>query len=139
MNKESSALNKLKSFCIERLWLAFLFAPLLVIAFMITQHVQLNYKHNGNRSVAMVVGTVEISAVELASIVAKPLTELLSMEVYTIARSHSVAAISNRKSGLRQVTYNQLSEIKRTDSNPISVLSYAITEVNETLTVKESS
>ena len=82
-NNKESWLTKCKRIFIEQLWLIFLLAPLLIIAFMITKHYEptkdqiLLSKHTGGLSFS-----AEITSAELALIVAKPIGELLAMEVY---------------------------------------------------------
>lgn len=92
----------LKSILKENLWFIVLLAPLLVVAFFIGQNVLMSKKQSSHRGIAMVVGSVEISAVELASIVAKPFTELLAMDVYAKRnnkyRSATLASVTNKKS-----------------------------------------
>lgn len=83
LNNNESWFAKCKRIFLEQLWLIFLLAPLLIIAFFINKHYQpINHKvmlsqHNANLSVS-----VEITSAELAMIVAKPIGELLAMEVY---------------------------------------------------------
>lgn len=83
LNNNESWFAKCKRIFLEQLWLIFLLAPLLIVALFITEHYQpTNHKvilsqHNANLSVS-----VEITSAELAMIVAKPIGELLAMEVY---------------------------------------------------------
>ncbi|MGJ8619988.1 MAG: hypothetical protein ACSHWN_06630 [Methylophilaceae bacterium] len=81
--KNESWLSKCKRIFIEQLWLVFLLAPLLIIAFLITEQYQpvkqqMMYAKN-SKALSM---SVEITSAELAMIVAKPLGELLAIEVY---------------------------------------------------------
>lgn len=83
LNNKESWFAKCKRIFMEQLWLIFLLAPLLIIAFMITEHYEptkhqiLLSEHTGGLSFS-----AEITSAELALIVAKPIGELLAMEVY---------------------------------------------------------
>lgn len=74
---------KCKRIFLEQLWLIFLLAPLLIVAFLITENYQptkqriILSKHSTNLPLS-----VEITSAELAMIVAKPIGELLAMDVY---------------------------------------------------------
>ncbi len=138
MNNKSSTLSKFKQFCIENLWFVLLLTPLFLIAVLMFKHFQPSEKQPVNRGLAMVVGSVEISTVELAAIVAKPLTELLAMEVYSVV-NQSAATQPIRKNEFRQVTYNRLSEIRRAEDNPIKVISYVNAEKSITKIIREAS
>ncbi len=139
MNKKSSTLSELKQFCIDNLWFVMLLAPLLIIALMMFKHFQSAERKHVNSSLAMVVGSVEISTAELASIVAKPLSELIAIEVYSVVNQRAAMTGPIRKSELRQVSYNHLSEIRRAEDNPIRVISYANNEKTTTKTMREAS
>lgn len=87
MNKDlkntDTSFNKLKRLLNEQLWLIFLLAPLLLIAALVVPQLQSNKKPMLTASTnAMLSASIEVSSAELASIVAKPLSELLVMEVY---------------------------------------------------------
>lgn len=74
---------KCKRIFIEQLWLIFLLAPLLIIAFLITEHYQpTKQKTRLSKHSASLSLSVEITSAELAMIVAKPIGELLAMDVY---------------------------------------------------------
>lgn len=84
LKKADSLFNKLRRLLNEQLWLILLLAPLLIIATLVGTQLQPNKKQmiSVNNSSAMLTASLEISSTELASIVAKPLSELLAMEVY---------------------------------------------------------
>ena len=90
LEKVDSLFDKLRRFFYEQLWLILLLAPLLVIITLIWTHAQSNKKQivnvsnsiTGSSSRAVFAVSVEISSAELVAIVAKPLGELLAMEVY---------------------------------------------------------
>ena len=85
-NKRSSHSkhSNFKKFCYENLWVLALFAPLIVIAVLVMQNFELGGKQTikikKSRSIATV--AIEITSAELATIIAKPLSELLLIEVY---------------------------------------------------------
>lgn len=140
MNKKSSVLSEFKQFCIDKLWFVVLLAPLLIIALMMFKQFQPSENSRRvNNGLAVVVGSVEISTAELASIVAKPLTELIAMEVYSVVNNTAAIAGPIRKSELRQVSYNHLSEIRRAEDNSTRVISYAVTEKTTTKIIREAS
>jgi hypothetical protein len=138
MSKKASETNKLKYFSIERLWFVLLLTPILIIAVLMFQHFQPTKRQGVNKGIAMIVGSVEISAVELATIVAKPLSELIAMEVYSVANNSSITASSNERGELQLATYSRLSEIKRADVNPIRIVSYTITEKPKVKIIRET-
>lgn len=87
MNKDlkntDTLFNKLKRLLNEQLWLIFILAPLLMIAALVVPQLQSNKKPMLTASTsATSSASIEVSSVELALIVAKPLNELLVMEVY---------------------------------------------------------
>ena len=139
MNKKSSVLSEFKQFCIDKLWFVVLLAPLLIIALMMFKQFQPSENSRRVNNGLAVVGPVEISTAELASIVAKPLTELIAMEVYSVVNNTAAIAGPIRKSELRQVSYNHLSEIRRAEDNPTRVISYAVTEKTTTKIIREAS
>ncbi len=140
MNNKSSILSEFKQFVMDNLWFVLLLTPLFVIAVMMFKHFQPNESSRRvNSGLAMVVGSVEISTTELASIVAKPLTELIAMEVYSVVNHSSAAAGPIRKSELKQAAYIPLSEIRRAEDNPIRVISYTITDQNTTKIIGKAS
>jgi hypothetical protein len=140
MNKKSSILSEFKQFVMDNLWFVLLLTPLFVIAVMMFKHFQpTDSSRRVNGGLAMVVGSVEISTAELASIVAKPLTELIAMEVYSVVNHSAATAGPIRKSELKQATYNPLSEIRRAEDNPIRVISYTITDQTTTKIIREAS
>lgn len=140
MNKKSSILSEFKQFVMDNLWFVLLLTPLFVIAVMMFKHFQpADSSRRVNGGLAMVVGSVEISTAELASIVAKPLTELIAMEVYSVVNNSAATAGPIRKSELKQATYNPLSEIRRAEDNPIRVISYTITDQTTTKIIREAS
>jgi hypothetical protein len=140
MNKKSSILSEFKQFVMDNLWFVLLLTPLFVIAVMMFKHFQpTDSSRRVNGGLAMVVGSVEISTAELASIVAKPLTELIAMEVYSVVNNSAATAGPIRKSELKQATYNPLSEIRRAEDNPIRVISYTITDQTTTKIIREAS
>ncbi len=88
MNSEASILKQCMTFFIDKLWLVLLLTPLFVIAIIgVQQLLPSEHSRHINSKVAVSVGSVEISAVELAAIVAKPIGELLAMEVYSVGSS----------------------------------------------------
>lgn len=100
LNKNMSKLDKLKRTCKEQLWLVFLLAPLLVVAMLVGQHFHANESvsvKTKHRMSAAMAAAVELSSTELATIVAKPLTELLIMEVYsdTAKRGQNLVRVSS--------------------------------------------
>lgn len=145
MNKKSSVLSEFKQLVMDNLWFVLLLTPLFVIAAMMFKHFQPSESgRRVNSSLAMVVGSVEISTAELASIVAKPLTELIAMEVYSVvnqsaAMNSTAKAGPIRKSELKQATYTPLSEIRRAEDNPIRVISYTIADQTTTKIIREAS
>lgn len=140
MNKKSSILSELKQFVMDNLWFVLLLTPLLLIAVMMFKHFQPSDSgRRVNGGLAMVVGSVEISTAELASIVAKPLTELIAMEVYSVVNHSAATAGPIIKSDLKQATYKPLSEIRRAEDNPIRVISYTITNQTTTKIIREAS
>jgi hypothetical protein len=90
LNTDDSGLNKLKRICKEQLWWVFLLAPLLIVAVQVAQDFQADKKTVAtvkksaavSASVGVAEAVLEISSSELASIVAKPIAELLVMDVY---------------------------------------------------------
>ncbi len=140
MNKKSSILIEFKQFVIDNLWFVLLLTPLFIIAVMMFKHFQPSESsRHTNSGLAMVVGSVEISTAELASIVAKPLTELIAMEVYSVVNQSAARIGSIRKSELKQAIYTPLSEIRRTEDNPIRVISYTITDHTKTKIIRDAS
>jgi hypothetical protein len=83
LNKDESWFAKCKRTLLENLWIIFLLTPLLIIAFLISKHYQpakhkvMLTKRSSNFSLS-----IEITTAELAIIVAKPIGELLAMDVY---------------------------------------------------------
>lgn len=85
MNTDSK-LAKVKHLCAEQLWLVLLFAPLLLVAIFVGEHYLSKAKQssgvNGQKSSLVAGVAAQITSIELAAIIAKPLGELLLMEVY---------------------------------------------------------
>lgn len=120
----------LKNTLKENLWFIILLAPLLLVTVFITQNVLVSKKQSSHRGIAMVVGSVEISAVELASIVAKPFSELLAMDVYAKSnnkyRSATLASLSNKKVNFRREAYKHSYESQPAGYEPAKLTSYEI-------------
>lgn len=125
----------LKSILKENLWFIVLLAPLLVVAFFIGQNVLMSKKQSSHRGIAMVVGSVEISAVELASIVAKPFAELLAMDVYAKRnnkyRSATLASVTNKKVNFRREAYKHSYDSQPSNYEPVKLVSYEIGSKNK--------
>lgn len=124
--KDKAEAGRLRLFLVENLWLILLLMPLVLIVVLILQSVEIGSKQGSNRGVAMVVGTVEVSAVELASIVAKPFSELLAMDVYT-GNGATLAAVSNTKINFQRVAYQHSYNSKPVDYKAAKLVSYEIT------------
>lgn len=121
--EDESGLNKFKSVCKEQLWLLCLLAPLLIIAVLVGQHFQANKKPVSSVSVkksvtavtatatAVATAMAEISVAEVALIVAKPLSELLAMEIYfdhkTKGRNRMRVSSLNRVENIENEAYNR--------------------------------
>lgn len=93
--KKSVRLKYLKKFCYEQLWVFALFAPLVLIAILMIPNVEVSHqrKHKSSLSHSFTAKALEISSAELAAIIAKPLGELLLIEVYTSQRSVSAGTL----------------------------------------------
>jgi hypothetical protein len=113
LKKADSLIDKLRRLFNEQLWLLLLLAPLLIIATLVSPHFISSKSQviNTKRASAMLAVSAEISSAELVSIVAKPLTELLAMEVYFDhqSKSRKVARISSLAlaEDFRKEAYNQ--------------------------------
>ncbi|MFT5717701.1 MAG: putative HTH transcriptional regulator [Oleiphilaceae bacterium] len=120
----------LKNILKENLWFIILLSPLVVVAVLIAQNVQVSNKQSSHRGIAMDVGSVEISAFELASIVTKPFSELLAMDVYTKIdykyRSATLASLSNKKVNFRRKAYKHSYDSQSAGDEPAKLLSYEI-------------
>ncbi len=85
MNTESR-FSKVKQLCTEYLWVIVLFAPLLVVAILVSNDFQPTTKHSSvagtSKNGTFAITTMQLTSTELAAIVVKPLGELLLMEVY---------------------------------------------------------
>lgn len=126
----------LKQFLNENLWFILLLMPLLVVAVFILQSVDLGHKkQSSHRGLAMVVGSVDVSAIELASIVAKPFSELLAMDVYTKSnnryKSGSLASLSNAKIDFRHEAYKRSYDKQSVDYQSAKLISYEIVNGNQ--------
>jgi hypothetical protein len=85
-----SLFDKLKRFISEQLWLILLLAPLLIVATFIGSQSSAQKKQIVIAgSSAFLAVSAEISSAEVAAIVAKPLSELLAMDVYFDAKQNS--------------------------------------------------
>jgi len=138
MNKKQSSFDQFKNLCIEKFWFILLLLPLILIAAMIVENIQPPSKGVQRSMTAGVVGTVEISTIELAAIVAKPITELLAMEVYTLG-GDIASSSSLQKQINTAVIANQLSEIRPATDGVAKLVSYHITKANRIRKRKESS
>jgi hypothetical protein len=80
----------LKKLCIEQLWLFALLTPLIMLAVLGAMHWRTSASKNTHKEaellVQMMVST-EITSAEVALIVAKPIGELLEMQVYFAEKS----------------------------------------------------
>jgi hypothetical protein len=113
LKNNESWLAKCKRIFIEQLWLIFLLAPLLIVAFLITEHYQpAKQKIMLSKHTASLKLSVEITSAELAMIVAKPIGELLAMDVYLDykqAASANLQVTSNEDSGnVENEAYNKM-------------------------------
>lgn len=94
LNNRESWFAKCKRIFLEQLWLIFLLAPLLIVAFFIAEHYQptnrkvILSQHNSSLPVSL-----EITSAELAMIIAKPIGELLAMEVYIDYKQASMPSL----------------------------------------------
>ena len=122
MNKKLSRWHQLKNYCVDKLWFVILLTPLLVIATIITQYYQSTTKQTGASRMVMVVGAVEISKHELVAILAKPLTELIAMEVYPDLTASALIASTDNLEQLRPDTSNRLSEITQVQYSSIKTI-----------------
>lgn len=113
---DNSMLSKLKRLWKEQLWLVILLAPLLIVAILVGQNFQKDKrsatvttvkKSVVAKTVAAAAGAAgvmaEISSRDVAMIVAKPISELLVMEVYFSLQRK--AGSSTRVSSLNKVDY----------------------------------
>ena len=84
LKKTGSKLDKFKRLLLEQLWLILLLAPLVIIAILVGPNFESNKKQiiSSSKSSALLAVSVEVSTAELVSILAKPLSELLVMDVY---------------------------------------------------------
>lgn len=93
MMKTSSRSSNLKEFCIENLWVLALLAPLLMMLVLGVNKLSASakepsssYVSNARTLVSTAAGleviSIEVTSIELASIVAKPIGKLLLMKVY---------------------------------------------------------
>lgn len=92
VGKGTGWMNNLKAFIREQLWLIMLLAPLIVIPFLVTEHFDSSKKPRSHVKTAVsVVSAIspEVTSVQLAAIVAKPLGDLLKMEVYFDRKSNT--------------------------------------------------
>jgi hypothetical protein len=114
LEKTNSLLHKLVRFFNEQFWLILLLAPLLIIAALVGPNFQANKEqtHNARSSSTKQSVSIEISSAELALIVAKPLSELLAMEVYSDhkqkVRNKSRLLTLDLAGGFSNEAYNQL-------------------------------
>jgi hypothetical protein len=114
LEKTDSLLHKLTRFLNEQFWLILLLAPLLIIAALVAPNFQANSEQtrNARSGSAMQSVSIEISSAELALIVAKPLSELLAMEVYSDhkqkVRNKSRLLTLDLAGGFRNEAYNQM-------------------------------
>ena len=92
LDNNESWLAKCKRILIEQLWIIFLLAPLLIIAFFINEHYQpAKHKMMLSKRTSNFSLSIEITSAELAIIVAKPIGELLAMDVYNDYKQASTA------------------------------------------------
>jgi len=114
LEKTNSLLHKLGRFLNEQFWLILLLAPLLIIAALVGPKFQTNNEQtlNVRTSSTKQSVSIEISSAELALIVAKPLSELLAMEVYSDhkqkVRNKSRLLTLDLAGGFSNEAYNQL-------------------------------
>jgi len=139
MNNKLSRWQQLKNYCADKLWFAALLTPLLIIAIIINQHDQATGRSGVNKGMPIVAGTVEISTTELAAIVAKPLAELIAMDVYPAINPSAVIATANSEEKLGYHPSKQLSEIRRVKHNLITVISYVPPVATKTKRIGEAS
>jgi hypothetical protein len=109
---------QLKTFCAEQLWIILLLAPLIVIAILVSQHVLSSKSHQviTNNSRSFIGASAEVSSAQLAMIVAKPLSELIKMDVYfnsaTKISSRGRMASVNSKARSTNHDYNKIGSDK---------------------------
>jgi len=92
IGKVAGWVNHLKAFLSEQLWLILLLTPLIVTALFVSEHFSSNKKQSSHAKTAVsVIAAVspEVSSVQLAAIVAKPLGDLLKMDVYFDRQSNA--------------------------------------------------
>lgn len=138
MNKKSSILCELKQYCIDKLWFVILLTPLFIIAVVMFNHFKPAEKQLVNPGLALTVGGMQISTAELSAIVAKPLTELLVMEVYSVVIQSAAVTNPVKKAEFRQARNRNVSEIRPVENYRISVVSYAITEKTKRTNMREA-
>ena len=109
--KDETKSSWFKQFFIENIWFIFLLAPLFLVAFLVAPNIQSSEKQSGRRGLEGLVGAVEVSAFELVSIVEKPFSELLAMEVYANTknryRSASLSLLPNTKTDFWRKPYKR--------------------------------
>lgn len=153
--EDESGLSKVKRLCKEQLWLLYLLAPLLIVAVLIGQHFQANQKPTKSsirvKSVTAVTATAaavatavsEISVAEVALIVAKPLSELLAMEVYfdhkTKGRNRMRVSSLNRVENVENEAYNQSLTNVYAINEHVEGASHGMADSDEAKKVKEHS
>ena len=77
--------STMKQWCLEQLWLFALLTPLIALAVLGVMHWQAKSKSHNSKAetlIEVVTGSVEITSTEVALIVAKPIGELIKMQVY---------------------------------------------------------
>lgn len=80
----------LKKLCIEQLWLFALLTPLIMLAVLGAMHwraIANKSTHNETEFLVQIMVSTEITSAEVALIVAKPIGELLEMQVYFADKS----------------------------------------------------
>jgi hypothetical protein len=82
--------TSLKKLCIEQLWLFALLTPLIMLAVLGAMHWRASASKNTHKEAELLVEimvSTEITSAEVALIVAKPIGELLEMQVYFADKS----------------------------------------------------
>jgi len=114
LDNTESVFSRVKVIFNEQLWLVLLLAPLIVIAILVGQYVQpeKNQMQHVNVSSALAAVSPEVSTAQLAAIVAKPLSELLTMDVYfdkkVNVRSFNKIGSLESNENLTNEAYNEL-------------------------------
>jgi len=78
---------ELKQTCLEQIWLLAMLVPLVLLASLGLVHWESSNSKNTHSKVetqVQIVASTEITSAELAMIVAKPIGELLAMQVYSV-------------------------------------------------------